>query len=110
MQQYIVSPPTRLHPCVHDCVYICVSALHRTPLHLAVAYSNPAMLRYLISNGASLFLLTREGESPLKIGLEEYQLQQKTGDRASTVLEQCIEYLMGKVTSENIIIIQYIHT
>lgn len=57
------------------------------------------MLQYLVSNGASLFLLTREGESPLKIGWEEYQHQQKTGDRASTVLEQCIEYLMGKLMS-----------
>ena len=73
---------------------------HRTPLHCAVAYSNLEMIHYLLENGASLFLETRDGETPLKIGVEEYELSQEAVGHGEEVLssvpaEECLKYLIG---------------
>ncbi len=58
------------------------------------------MIHYLLENGASLFLENREGERPLKIGLEEYELTQEAGEGgagepASVAAEECLKYLIG---------------
>ena len=76
--------------------YIMIHTPCRTPLHCAVAYSNLDMIRYLIGHGASLFLKTREGETPAKIGMEEYRLQQESqGGRTNDTTVECLKYLTG---------------
>ena len=68
----------------------------RTPLHCAIAYSNLEMLQYLLENGASLFLEAREGETPLRIGMEEYRLQQEAQGYTNPATEECLKCLMGE--------------
>ena len=53
------------------------------------------MIHYLLENGASLSLETKDGETPLKIGVEEYELSQEAGSVAQTVAEECLKYLIG---------------
>ena len=74
--------------------------IYRTPLHCAVAYSNLDMIRYLIGHGASLFLKTGEGETPAKIGMEEYRLQQESqGGKTDETTIECLKYLTGQLSS-----------
>ena len=54
------------------------------------------MLQYLLDNGASLFLEAREGETPLRIGMEEYRLQQEAQGYTSPATEECLKCLMGE--------------
>ena len=79
----------------------------RTPLHCAVAYSNTDITRYLVENGASLFLTTKDGDTPLKIGTEEYEIQrgnmstdgvEKGEESDCQATAECLHYLMGWYT------------
>ena len=81
----------------HTHIYPLSPHSHRTPLHCAVAYSNLDMIRYLIGHGASLFLETTEGETPVKIGMEEYRLQQESqGGKTNEATVECLKYLTGE--------------
>ena len=70
----------------------------RTPLHCAVAYTNLEMIRFLVQQGASLFMMTKDGDTPLKIIAEEYKSQKeedKDSERASQLVA-CLHHLAGK--------------
>ena len=55
------------------------------------------MIRYLIGHGASLFLETTEGETPVKIGMEEYRLQQESqAGKTNEATVECLKYLTGE--------------
>lgn len=77
--------------------------VYRTPLHCAVAYSNLVVTRYLVEHGASLFLTTKEGDTPLHIAEEEHKLvrmgQQDGGstgqDGTLEAATKCLDYLKG---------------
>ncbi len=73
------------------------SQYHRTPLHCAAAYCNLDMIHYLIDNGASLFLTTQDGETPLKIAIEEYEVQSQGEGKqeGSQTAVECLHYLIG---------------
>ena len=40
------------------------------PLHLAVLYANPAMIRFLITRGASLTIANSAGKTPIQLATE----------------------------------------
>jgi hypothetical protein len=75
----------------------------RTPLHCAVAYSNLVVTRYLVEHGASLFLATKDGDTPLHIAEEECKLvkagqqERESGEDRGTLetAVQCLDYLKG---------------
>lgn len=68
-------------------------------MHCAVAYSNLEVIRYLVQHGASLFLRTRDGDTPLNIAQEEHKLlgvEQGAGlDDNLKAATECLEYLRG---------------
>ena len=71
----------------------------RTPLHCAVAYCNLEVIRYLLEHGASLFLMTRDGDTPLAIAQEELKLvkaEQQSSADVLTSATKCLEYLQGQ--------------
>ncbi len=53
------------------------------------------MIHYLIDNGASLFLTTQDGETPLKIAIEEYEVQGEGKQEGSQMAVECLHYLIG---------------
>lgn len=72
---------------------------HRTPLHCAVAYCNLEVIRYLIEHGASLFLMTSDGDTPLAIAQEELKLvkaQQPSDADVLTSAAECLKSLQGQ--------------
>ena len=71
----------------------------RTPLHCAVVYTNLEMIRYLVHQGASLFMMTKDGDTSLKIITEDYKSQKeedKDSEKASQLVA-CLHYLAGKI-------------
>ena len=71
--------------------------LLRTPLHVAVAYRNLEMLKFLVHQGASLFVATHDGDTPLKILVEDHKMiskEEKDSEKTSQ-LEACLQYLTG---------------
>lgn len=64
-------------------------------MHCAVAYSNVAVIRYLVEHGASLFLTTGEGETPHDIAQEEHRLVLKEPAHADmlSATTECLRYL-----------------
>jgi len=77
---------------------------YRTPLHCAAAYSNLAMISYLVESGSSLFLSTQDGDTPLQIALEEYEGQKNKqtssdgeGENTATAATECWMYLSGRL-------------
>ena len=72
----------------------------RSPLHCAVAYSNLEIVRYLVEHGASMFLATRDGDTPLNIAQEEHKLlkEEEAGSQSHTLemAARCLEYLKSK--------------
>ena len=58
------------------------------------------MIRFLVHQGASLFMITNDGDTPLKIIAEEYKSQKeedKDTEKASQLIA-CLHYLAGKTT------------
>ena len=68
------------------------------------------MIRYLIQNGSSLFLATQDGDTPLKIAIEEYEVERQSKVESDQDPEnrkskgnpqmavECLHYLMGEQT------------
>ena len=83
---------------------------YRTPLHCAAAYRNLDIIRYLVQNGSSLFLATQDGDSPLKIAIEEYEVERQSKVESDQDPEnrkpkgtpqmavECLHFLMGEQT------------
>ena len=72
----------------------------RTPLHCAVAYTNLEMVRFLVQQGASLFMMTKDGDTPLKIIAEEYKSQKeedKDSSEKASQLVACLHHLAGTI-------------
>lgn len=72
----------------------------RTPLHCAAAYRNQEMMEYLLCQGASLYLTTKDGDTPLNIIMEDYKTvkgEEKDVDQnsKSSQLLACLNYLSG---------------
>ena len=70
----------------------------RTPLHCAVAYRNLEMIKYLVNQGASLFLTTKDGDAPTEILAQDYKAQKenKSDSESTSQLVACMDYLQGK--------------
>lgn len=82
------------------CFCILIYFLCRTPLHCAAAYCNLSMTQYLIENGGSLFMTTKDGDTPLKIAAEESEVQRQGKNdekEANQTAIECLHYLMGKL-------------
>ncbi len=57
----------------------------RTPLHCAVAFDNLYLVKYLVEHGASLYLTTADGDTPVDVA---------SNDREETDNEEtCAKYL-----------------
>ena len=87
-------------PC-HITTYSRCNCCSRTPLHCAIAYSNVEIVRYLVEHGASMFLATRDGDTPYNIAQEEHKLLLEEGEESqnsNTLLSaaKCLEYLRGE--------------
>ncbi len=57
------------------------------------------MVQYLVENGGSLFMTTKDGDTPLKIAAEESEVQilGKDGEKETNQAAiECLHYLMGK--------------
>ena len=66
------------------------------------------MIRYLVQNGSSLFLATQDGDTPLKIAIEEYEVERQSKVESDQDPEnrkpkvnpqtavECLHYLMGE--------------
>ena len=56
------------------------------------------MIKYLVHEGASLFLTTKDGDTPIEILAEDYKAQResKNDSESSSHLVSCLDYLQGK--------------
>ena len=64
---------------------------HRTPLHCSASCSNLEMVQYLIHNGASVFMKTVDGQTPLRVAFEEFE---DSGDTEGSATSECLDYLL----------------
>ena len=56
------------------------------------------MIKYLLYQGASLYLTTKDGDTPLKIAMEDFKTmkdQEKDKDQNKRLLA-CLHYLSGQ--------------
>ena len=85
------------HTHTHTHTHYTLPSSSRTPLHCAVAYSNCHVISYLLSKGASLFLKTQEGDSPLSLGQVELRAQQEMAEGGNVAAaEQALHCLQGQ--------------
>ena len=63
----------------------------RTPLHCAASCSNLEMVQYLIHNGASVFMKTVDGQTPLRVAFEEFE---ESGDTEGSAASECLDYFL----------------
>ena len=56
------------------------------------------MIKYLVHQGASLFLTTKDGDTPIEIIMEDYKAQKENNNDSerTSQLVACLEYLQGK--------------
>ena len=56
------------------------------------------MIQYLVYQGASLFLTTKDGDTPIEILAEDYRAQKenKNDTESTSQLVACLDYLQGK--------------
>ena len=57
------------------------------------------MIKYLVHQGASLFLTTKDGDTPIEILVEDYKTQKenKEDSERTSQLVACLDYLQGKI-------------
>ena len=76
---------------------LCLSPFcsYRSPLHCAVAFDNQFLVKYLVEHGASLFLVTSDGDTPLGVATKDHTEQDDDNDDEEDV-DSCFKYLTGR--------------